>query len=167
MLSLLLNLLVPGAGLILQRREWVGFLLSIVFALGANAAIAGYFIAPEAIPAWLSAAGVGIAAFAWLLSQAMLHRQMRQLSRRNEDLALMLCRSREAMERGDIEAVGQTLTEAIQLDDEHVEANVLWARYCVEIGDRDQARRVWQRVCKLDLGRRFRSEAMAALKDAD
>lgn len=163
----LINLIIPGTGLILLRREWVGFLLAIVFSLGANAAIAGFLIAPEAIPFSLSALSVAVAAFAWGLAQILLHRQSKYLARTCEDLAALLARSREAMTRGDFEVAGKTLTDAIELDGEDVEAHVLWARYCVQIGDRAQARHVWQRVCKLDSRRRYRSEAIAALDDVE
>ena len=163
----LINLIIPGTGLILMRREWAGFLLALVFGLGANAAIAGFYIAPEAIPYSFSSLSVVIAVFAWILAQILLHRQSKYLARTCVDLAALLARSREAMTRGDVEVAGRTISDAINLDGEDIEANVLWARYCVQIGDRDQACRVWQRVCKLDSRRQYRAEALAALEEVE
>lgn len=161
----LINLFIPGAGLILRRREWVGFLLALLFGLATNAAIAGYLIAPEAIPFWLSTVATVIAVLTWVLSQVLLQRQDTLLTQQFEALASLLELSRSAMDRGDFESAGQSLSNAMEIDDEHVEANVLLARYCVHIGDREQARKVWHRVRKLDQSREFDAEAAIALNE--
>jgi hypothetical protein len=70
----ILNLVVPGAGLILQRREWLGFSLALIFGICGNIAIAGWLIAPEAMPMWLTGLAAGLAAFSWGLAQVNLWR---------------------------------------------------------------------------------------------
>jgi len=68
----LLNLLLPGAGLILRRHEWVGFLLALVFGLCGNVALAGVLIAPEAVPAWLRLLAGICTGLIWLVAQLLL-----------------------------------------------------------------------------------------------
>lgn len=76
-LSYLLNILIPGTGLIMREREWLGFLLALLFGACANVAIAGRLIAPDAIPPWLTIIAMIMGGFAWILAQALLWRQCR------------------------------------------------------------------------------------------
>ena len=69
-----MNLMLPGAGLILARREWLGFLLAIVFGICGNVALAGWFIAPVAIPPWLTGVATVMTLLAWTVSQILLKR---------------------------------------------------------------------------------------------
>ncbi|HKQ49616.1 MAG TPA: hypothetical protein VJZ71_16205 [Phycisphaerae bacterium] len=70
----LLNVILPGTGLILARREWLGFLLAIVFGICGNVALAGWFIAPAAMPPWLAAIATVLALLSWAAAQIMLRR---------------------------------------------------------------------------------------------
>ena len=72
--SWLLNVILPGAGLILARREWLGFLLAIVFGICGNVALAGWLIAPAAIPPWLAGLATIMALLSWIVAQVMLRR---------------------------------------------------------------------------------------------
>jgi hypothetical protein len=74
----LLNLFLPGTGLILARREWLGFLLAIVFGICGNVALAGWFVAPAAIPPWLAGIATVLAFLFWTLAQIMLRRHFAQ-----------------------------------------------------------------------------------------
>lgn len=76
-LSYLLNILIPGTGLIIHEREWLGFLLALLFGACVNVAIAGRLIAPAAIPTWLTIIAMVLGGFAWVLAQALLWRQCR------------------------------------------------------------------------------------------
>lgn len=69
-----LNLLVPGAGLILTARDWSGVLLALMFALCGNVALAGWLIAPAAVPGWLSNSAAILAGLTWLAAQWLLRR---------------------------------------------------------------------------------------------
>lgn len=71
----LFNFLLPGTGLILVRREWLGFLLALVFGICGNVALAGWFIAPAAVPIWLTRIAGAMTVLAWLASQMLLKRQ--------------------------------------------------------------------------------------------
>jgi hypothetical protein len=74
----LLNLIVPGTGLILARREWLGFLLAVIFGICGNVALAGGFIAPAAIPPWLTGVAAVLTLLAWVVAQVLLRRHLAQ-----------------------------------------------------------------------------------------
>lgn len=74
-MALFLNILVPGAGLIVRGRHWLGFALAMLFALAANAAVAGWLVAPMAIPPVYTWVATVLAALTWLLAQVSLLRQ--------------------------------------------------------------------------------------------
>ncbi len=72
--ALILNLLLPGTGLILRRREWLGLALSLLFGICCNVALAGRLIAPAAIPGWLTMLAIVMAAATWLWGQVLFKR---------------------------------------------------------------------------------------------
>ncbi|MEK6644102.1 MAG: hypothetical protein AABZ08_09345 [Planctomycetota bacterium] len=76
-----LNILIPGAGLIVRCREWLGFSLSLIFAMCGNVAIAGWLIAPNALPSWLTWLAAALTILAWLLAQVLFWKQGQALSR--------------------------------------------------------------------------------------
>jgi len=159
----LINLVLPGAGLIIRRREWLGFLLTLVFGICGNAALAGLIIAPLAIPRWMTGLAVGMSALAWVLSQLLFWRQLIHLERCRESLAVLLEDSRAALAGGDHGSAHRLLERAAAVDDEHLELNVLWARLCTSEGDESAAQRRWRRVIQLDVRRTYHSEARMAL----
>ena len=163
-MSWILNLLIPGTGLIIRRREGLGVCLALVFGIGGNLALAGFLIAPEAIPKWLSWFGFGLAAFAWLAAQPLLWRQGRELARRERGLAAILGEARSALDMGDLASARTSIETGVAIDEENVELTVLWARLCVIEGDRQAAQMAWQRVLRLDMERRYSADAKAELE---
>lgn len=101
-MKLLLNLLIPGSGLILLRREWLGFFLAVVFGLGGNIALAGWLVAPAAMPAWLTVAAFASAALTWLVSQVLFRRQCLIRSRIADDLLAPPHQACSAVKKGEI-----------------------------------------------------------------
>lgn len=75
MASWLLNIILPGAGLIVARREWLGFLSATVFGICGNVALAGWLIAPAALPLWLTRLATVMTLLAWIGAQVLLKRQ--------------------------------------------------------------------------------------------
>jgi hypothetical protein len=159
----LLNLLLPGTGLILRRREWLGFLVAVVFGLLGNLALAGLLIAPEALPGWLIRSALGGAGLVWISAQAMLWRQGVLAAARARGLELILQQARAALAAHDAEGARLCLESGLALDDESVEVHVLWARLFTIEGDDSGRQRAWRRVLELDLRRVYRAEAIAAL----
>lgn len=163
----LLNLVLPGAGLIVRRREWLGVVLALVFGICGNVALAGLLIAPDAIPSWTPWLAVSICVLTWFASQGLLWLQCRRLTDCARGIESLLSATRAALDQGDIDAALNSLESAVSLDEEHVEVNVLWARLCERQGRSSEARRWWNRVVELDVQRRYRSEAATALSLQD
>ena len=74
-MALMLNLLIPGAGLILRGRHWLGFALAMLFALSVNTAIAGWLVAPVAIPRFYTWMATILSSVTWVLAQALVLRR--------------------------------------------------------------------------------------------
>lgn len=159
----LLNLLIPGAGLIIRRREWLGLSLALVFGICGNVFVAGLWIAPAAIPPAIAHGAGLVAALWWLLSQALLWRQIQHQRRCKNVVDCLIRDSREAWERGDLAAAHSFLERALRLDDECVELHVLSARVFERRGDAVQARLRWRRVLQLDQRREYQTEARRSL----
>lgn len=164
MISWFFNLIVPGAGLIFHRREWLGFVLSILFGVFANVALAGRFIVPEALPAWVVQLSIILVALTWLCAQIMLGVHVVQLRRRREVLAAILEQARQALEAGNVSAAQSSLEDGFLVDDEIIELHVLWARLCAMQGNRPGQEEAWKRVLQLDLHCEYRDEAMQILQ---
>ncbi|HPD31451.1 MAG TPA: hypothetical protein PLL20_15785 [Phycisphaerae bacterium] len=75
----LMNLTVPGSGLILLGRAWLGFALAIWFCLAAVIAVSGRYIAPVSIPWGVTAVAAALALMAWLIGQGLLVSRIRCL----------------------------------------------------------------------------------------
>ena len=71
---MLINLLIPGSGLILLGREWLGASLAFVFGICGHIALAGWLIAPAAVPRGWIALAVVLASLSWIAAQ-VLHRR--------------------------------------------------------------------------------------------
>jgi len=166
-LAWLLNLLLPGCGLILQRRDWLGFALAMLYGVCGNIALAGWLIAPDEIRPGVRAAAVGVCIFTWLLAQWLLHRHVGELAKATRTIAGLLREAQAALRDDDPAAARRALELALTLDPEHVELCVLRARLAEREGDAVVARRVWQQVLTLEVSSEYRAEANRALSRSD
>jgi hypothetical protein len=164
MMAWLLNVIVPGAGLIVRRREWLGFSLALVFGICGNVALAGWLIAPAAVPGWLVQVAAGLCGLSWLLSQWLMLRQGILLERHAAGLAALLQDARSALESGDTASARLALDSAAAMDDERAEFHVLRARLCDLDGDGQGMRAAWRHVLRLDHDHKYRAEAQRALE---
>lgn len=164
--TLVLNLVIPGSGLIVRRREWLGFSLAMLFGICGNVGLASWLIAPEALPPWLTVVAFFMAGLTWLLAQILFLRQCRHLAHCESGIRVLLEESRTSIESGDLDAARSALEAAATLDEEHVEVNVHWARLFERAGNEGEARSRWRRVIELDHHRDYQSEASAALSRA-
>jgi len=162
----LLNVVLPGTGLIIRRREWLGFSLAMVFGVCGNVALAGWLIAPVAVPFWLTWLAGGLCALSWLLAQLLMQRQVVLLRRRAGGIVALLREAQAAIEVGDLKSASLALERGAAMDDENVELYVLRARLCALEEDVKGERAAWRRVVKLDRQRRYGNEARRALADA-
>lgn len=145
-LAAIINLLVPGAGMIVLRREWLGLSLAVCFTLFTQLAIFGAAIVPYDLPRWVTGLSALGAAAVWISSQILTWRRMRLLSSPiNQEEVEELCRRcRELMQRQDWHGAHDLLLVAQRLDDEHVGAAQLRAQVLAELGRSRQAQR-WRR----------------------
>jgi hypothetical protein len=154
-----LNLCLPGLGLIVLRREWLGLSLAVVYGICGNVALAGWLIAPAAVPAWLTLLAFVLTVLTWLAGQLLHWRQMQSQSRCESDMRVLLHEAQCALEKGEIESARVCLESAFALDDEHVELHLLRARLFALEGDHRAARKALRRATKLDVGRRHHAAA--------
>ncbi len=120
-MAIALNLLLPGAGLVLRRREWLGLFLALAFGICINMAIAGALIAPAAVPTWLTVLAAALGATCWLASQYLCWAQGKQLARRARTVEGLLTEASMSLSRGDHEAAGRELAAAAELEADNVE----------------------------------------------
>jgi len=159
-----LNILIPGCGLIVLKREWLGFFVAAFFGLCGNAALAGWLIAPDALPKWLVVFIALVTAATWIGAQLLLASRQRDIVRRQEGLSRILLDARNALDTGNLDSARAHLENGCDLDEESVEWHVLWARVCTRDGDLVAGQQAWSRVLKLDIQRQYHSEARQALQ---
>ena len=160
----ILNLFVPGTGLIVARREWLGVTMVGIFALAANVAIFGRWIEPGVLPRPVWATALAAAFGTWLAAQWALHVQARRLL----DPALLeqILTCYDVADRT-LEDDGATAVDALQValvvDDENVESYARLARASTAAGQPATALRAWRRVRELDRGGTYSVEAREAI----
>jgi tetratricopeptide (TPR) repeat protein len=163
--AILVNLLVPGAGLIILQREWLGVSMALLFVVLAQLGISGLWIVPEDVPRWqavLSMAGAGLV---WLAAQLLALTRYRTsvspvVQREIDELR---ARAEAAMQAGDLAEARQTLQLALNLNDEDLPTLALYAQVLGRLGEARDARRSWRRVRALDRHGEFRAAADAGL----
>ena len=160
----LLNLILPGAGLIVRRREWLGFSLALLFGICGNLALAGWLIAPAAVPSGLTFPAFVISGLIWLIAQICLLRQAAWEARCARDMSLLLRKACVALDSGEIEPARVCLESGFALDNENVGLHILWARLLALEGDVRSARKALVRVAKLDVRKQFQVETAQAME---
>jgi len=164
-LPVIVNVLAPGAGLILLGRFWTGLVLALLFGVCGELAICGALISPGGVPAWITAAAGALAAGAWLLGQWMLRDRIATLRdpALQQELAVLRNQAAEAVARGDLAEARGLLRIALEIDPDDVDTLVTWARLMTLLGRFDQSHKAWQRVaCSGD--ERYRREAVEAIE---
>jgi len=150
-IAFLVNLIIPGTGLICARREWFGILLALLFGICAQLALAATFFAPAAVPDAFAALAAVAAGVVWLVAQLALAWRVRWIT--SDDACarfdLLLGDARRARDAGDIETARLAYRGALEIDDEDLTANLEYARL-IESADPAAARRAWRRVHDLD-----------------
>ncbi|GJQ25535.1 MAG: hypothetical protein HBSAPP02_05670 [Phycisphaerae bacterium] len=135
-----LNILFPGVGLILRRREWLGLTHAVLFSLCANLAIAAWLIAPDAIPGWLAVLATIFTFLAWLAAQGLLARHEMEIRRRAKVLAALIQEARQSLGSNRLEVARVALESALEIDSEHPEVKGLWDRLgAMDVGGRPEA----------------------------
>ena len=164
--AVVLNLGVPGTGLILLGREWVGLALAVGFGTAAELAAAGFLFAPAAVPTAAVVPAAALAAAVWGLAQILLVIRVRFLRnpRLSDELAALRSTAETSLARGDAQTACSALRAALSVDASDVAARVLWARLLTDAGQHRKARRAWRQAARLDRARRFETDIQRGLE---
>ncbi len=165
--AVVLNLLLPGSGLILARRPLLGFGLAMLFTGCAQVTLWGAWIAPELVSNPLLAMAAGGAALLWLAAQGLLLRQLRRIPNptdRRSQLATCFALADQAVVEGRFTEARGALEVALTVDDENPEIYAKLARLTAKVGRYDEARRAWRMVADLDRGGGYHREMVQALE---
>lgn len=159
------NLVVPGAGLIVLRRAWLGFAVALLFCVLSEIGLLGWLLIPATVPRWVSVAALAGGASVWGWSQWLLVRRYRISCgvAADRELRLLGRRSDEAIAANKLSEARDLLLAALTINDEHVETNLRWAQLLTRMGHRREASKAWQRVVQLDGSPERRREATRAL----
>ena len=163
--AIALNLFVPGTGLILARREWLGATLAALFGVLVQLGLWGCLIEPARMPTWLVVACLAGGALVWLTAQYLL-RQRLVLMRDpgvQEELARLRDQAAEHMANGGYKDAWAVLQVALAIDDEDLDSNVQTAELLAALGRIAQARKAWRRVAQLDRRGLYRGRTFEAL----
>jgi hypothetical protein len=155
--AIALNLLLPGSGLILLRREWLGAAVAVLFGLLTEVGIWGCLIAPAAVPTWVVTASLVAAGVLWLGAQVLLRRQLATFETPavRRELEHLRRQAAQLLAAGDTDQALDTLAVALALNDEDLESLVQQAELLTRLGRTHDAQRVWRQIRQLDRTHRY------------
>lgn len=159
------NLVVPGSGLIVLRRDWLGLAVAVLFGILAEVVLLGALIVPGVVPPWVTTLCFSAALFVWLGGQWRLWTRLRTADGSALEAELAVLRERAAAaagERAFARAV-EILQVALTLNDEDLACNVQQAELMTLMGRFARARRAWRRVQSLDRKAEYGRQAADAL----
>jgi hypothetical protein len=163
--AVLMNVIVPGAGLLLVGRVELGIATSVLFAFCAEAAFCGMLIAPAAMPPWLTVGAGSLAMAIWVVAQWLLRDRLATLRdpELQKELEAIRAEVVAAIQRKDLLEARGLLQIALRTDPDSVETQVLWARLMTLLGRFSHSRRAWRRILKTG-DDRFAREAAEAME---
>lgn len=163
----LLNLLLPGAGLIVIGFEGAGLLLGLTFGLVGGLAIASNWIIPAEFHRAARVLALAAAAFVYLGTQLRMAQalRIRQRDIGNERRRSVLAECRAAAATGDHERALRLLSELTAEDPAAVLPWVRRAQVLAAAGRVDEARQAWAEARRLDRHGVYRNEARRGLSE--
>jgi hypothetical protein len=131
LLAGLLSLIVPGSGLVLARRGWLGCAIALLFALSLQMAWWGTWLVPEGLPGWLTSLGWFLAALTWLSGQVLTYRRWRALSSAGvpHQVDRLVADAERALAENKPDEAQLALELALTVDDEDLRVRRLWAEF--------------------------------------
>jgi len=167
-MAIVFDLLVPGAGLIVLRREWLGMAVATLFALLVAIGLGGLVLMPAIVPHVACVGGLVAAGGVWCASKWLLIRWANLACgpRAQERIARMIRTADAEIEAGRLAEARDMLQAAFILNDENVEVLARLARLAGELGDDRAARKRWTRVARLARDVDLRDEAARHLASA-
>ena len=171
-LARIVNLVIPGGGLILIGLEWLGVLVALLFAISANYAILATFILPDEVSRIWRGLGLGVAVGTYLGAQIRFAQTLRDSRRQEHDAVRRraLAGARIALGEGRVEDAWQVLLPIHHLADRDLLVAYRIAQVLTARGDEPASAAAWSRVKCLDRHRiyyRELSEYTRMLVDCD
>lgn len=148
----LLNVLLPGGGLIAAGAVATGLVIGLTFAILANLTVVSWWLAPDEFPRLVRALALGCAGGAYAGAQFRLAAHLRTLraTRFEQWRRRRLWDSAAALQAGDGAAALEALRPVAQRTPEDLHVAARWAQALVLTGPPAAARTAWQRVADLD-----------------
>ncbi len=146
------NLLLPGGGLILIGHVWAGATVALLFAAFANVAIGAALIFPDDVQPWQGGLAIGLAGGVYAGAQIRLALTLRQ-SRRDEAAARrrrVLTEVRELMRDGEHRRALDALAALEPAAPTDLLVAYRKAQVLTEMGDPQAAAAAWERLRELD-----------------
>lgn len=162
----LINLVIPGGGLILIGSEVVGTLIALLFAVVANFAVAAGLLFPDDLSATARNLGIGVALGTYLGAQiryAQTVRYRREVGQERQRRAALHA-ARAALERGRADEAWQALEPIADRAEDDLLVAYRVAQVLTARGAGRDAATAWQRVQRLDRHRIYRREVIASAR---
>ncbi len=161
-----LNLIAPGAGLVILRREWLGLSIAILFAVSAQLSIWGFAITPGSVPRSLAWLGLVVAGVVWAGAQWLGYARAQSVfSADSEEGLRLLCEQADiAVEQGRFSKAHDLLTIALRINDEDIEIQSRRARVLMLLGQFAESAQIWERVLVMNPDKELRREAIEAIE---
>lgn len=162
-----LNLVAPGAGLIVLRREWLGAVLALLFTVLLQLGLWGLLIIPEEFTGAATWGSLAAACGVWLAAQGMGAARARAILGPGARQQLQVLHAQAALdiEQARLADARELLLIALALSDEDPKSRCLWAQLMTLTGNFQAARKGWETVLKLDRAGTHLEEARAALAE--
>ncbi|MFH1745483.1 MAG: hypothetical protein ABIG44_00400 [Planctomycetota bacterium] len=168
-LAAVVNLLIPGAGIIILQRIWTGLLVGLAFIVCANYALWVTLLVPYDFAPWARGLSIGLAGGAYVGAQIRLaytaHSRQHQLASalRHETLAAV----QDCLRRGDFLAAAQALEPLREQHKNDLFIAYRAAQIASGLKEPDAIKSAWRQVQKLDKHHIYRAEVRAVLAASD
>ena len=163
--AFLVNLLLPGGGLVLVHRGWTGFIVGITFAAAANYTLAAFLLFPDDFAGWAKVLALLLTLSSYLGAQ-WIFRQTRRLHTNNQYLELRRRVFREVqalVNARDYQAAQQALDQLNEHARDDLVIAVRRAQILTAAQDIPVALEAWRRVAQLDIHRVYGRNVRANL----
>ncbi|MGD8453684.1 MAG: hypothetical protein PVJ57_17870 [Phycisphaerae bacterium] len=151
-LASVLNLLIPGAGLVLRSNPWGGLVIGLLFVACANFTLWALLLVPDEFPPWQHGLGIGLTGGVYLGAQIRLAQTVRG-RRRSEQTTLRraaLHAARQLIEAGRYPQAQLVLAPVRRFAETDLLVAYRMAQVYTGLRDVDAALAAWQTVRRLD-----------------
>lgn len=156
-----INWWLPGVGLILAHRLWLGLAVGVLFTLLANLVIWGAAIVPDSVPRFFLFLTGGLLAGTYAGAQYLLSRDVRhrRAAAHRAERTRILNQATEFLARGDIDRAGACVEALLPHAEDDLMVAVRVAQTLTAARDAPRGIEAWLRVRRLDIQAVYRRDA--------